>query len=230
MRKSLIAAALILAPAASHAASRNWLPTRFDRVVLAGSYTVTVVPGAIAAVHAEGEQAALDRLDVRVEDGQLRLGTRSNAWNLGWTRFGRVHVTVVSPEPLRAAALAGSGDLTLQRVSGARFEGKVSGSGDLVLRQVEVREIALKVAGSGDLTATGHADRVDASVAGSGDLHLDDLRAGDLTGSIAGSGDIAAYASRTATLSIVGSGDVRVRGGARCTVSKTGSGSGTCTA
>lgn len=236
MSRILIAAALLIATAATatattaHAATREWQPLRFDRVALAGSYTVTVVPGAVASVRAEGDPEALERIEVRVEDGQLRLGSRRDSWNWGWSRHGRVRMTVVSPVPLRAAALAGSGDMTIARVSVPSFEAKLAGSGDLVLRQVDVREIAAHITGSGDLTASGHAEHVEGSIAGSGDLHLGDLHAADFTGSISGSGDIAAFASRTATLSIVGSGDARVRGGARCTVSKRGSGSAICTA
>lgn len=229
MRRTLIAAALLLAPAGAHAAIRDWRPARFDRIASSDSYDITVVPGPVASVRAEGDADALGRMDVRVDGASLRIGTKHGLWWGGWHRKP-VRVTVVAPFALRSADLAGSGNLTMARVDAPVFEGSISGSGNMVLRGVATRRLALSISGSGDVTAFGHSERVSASIAGSGNARLDELHTVELTADIAGSGDIRAFASRTATLSIVGSGDMRVRGGARCTVSKAGSGSATCTA
>ncbi len=228
MRTAFIAAALLV-PAAAHADQRIWSPARFDRVASSGSFDVTVVPGPVASVRAEGDSEAVARMRVTVENGGLEIGSE-HGWHMGGWHLGRVHVTVTAPVPLRAASLAGSGNLRVARVDAAEFEGHVAGSGDLLLDNVAVRTISLSIAGSGNVRASGHADHLSASVAGSGNAQLRDLHAAEMTGNIAGSGNIEAFANRSATLSIMGSGDARVRGGARCTVSKMGSGSGVCTA
>ena len=226
----LLLAALIAAPAAARADVRTWTPARFDRIETAGSYDVTVVPGPVARVRAQGSAAALERMEVGVDGTSLHVGAKRGSWNIGWHSLGRVHVTVTAPLPMRAAALAGSGNLTLAEVRTPDFEGSVSGSGNMLLNAVDTREAHLSIAGSGNIVAQGHSPRVRASIAGSGDAKLEALRAADFTGDIAGSGNIAAFADRTATLSIVGSGDARVRGGARCTVSRMGSGRAVCSA
>ncbi len=228
MRVTFLTIAL-LAPAIAHADQRQWSPARFDRIESAGSYDVTVVPGAVASVRAEGDRDTLEHMRVKVDGASLRIDSEHD-WHWRSWHQGRVRVTVTSPTPLRAASTEGSGDMTIARVEGPEFKGSIAGSGNMVLRSVATRSLSLSVAGSGTVTAQGHADEVSASIAGSGDARLDGLRAADLTGDIAGSGSMSAFANRTATLSIMGSGEARVRGGARCTISKMGSGRAVCTA
>ncbi len=226
--RQLLAATLLLAPLSAHAAMREWHPARFDRIEASGSYDVSVVQGPVGSVRAEGDADAIGRLEVKVDGTSLQIGTKRERWG-GRSHRGRVHMTVVSPLPLRAASLAGSGNVTIATVDTPSFEGSVAGSGNMVLQAVSTRQIALSVAGSGNLSAAGHSDRVSASIAGSGDVRTTELRTAEFVGDIAGSGNIDGYSNRTATLSIMGSGDARVRGGAKCTVAKMGSGHAVCT-
>ena len=118
----LIAAALF-APALAHADQRDWSPARFDSVGSAGSYTVVVVPGARASVHAEGVREDLERMEVNVEDGRLEVRPQRHWLDFDRHSHGRVTVTVTAPVPIVAASVAGSGTMTLARVDAPRFSG-----------------------------------------------------------------------------------------------------------
>lgn len=240
MRKLLAIAPLILVAACSagnaqgnadgqpggQQGRRDFQVGAFDKVALEGSHNVIVTVGGQPSVRAEGDAEAIERLDIRVENGSLKIGTRreSRSW-FGGHRGVTVYVTVPS---LNGAALAGSGDLRIDRVQAQSFDGSVSGSGDLEIGALQARQASFSVSGSGGIRASGEAEQADISVAGSGDLALDGLRTRRASVSIVGSGDVALQASETVAGSIAGSGDINVRGGARCSVSKVGSGDLNC--
>lgn len=198
----------------------------FDEVALAGSQDAIVTVGGAHAVRAEGPAEVLDRLDLRVEGGTLRIGMQKGNWNwIGNQPRTRIFVTLPA---LRAAAVAGSGDMQVDRVAGDSFSAKVAGSGDLRIAELKVGEVQFSVAGSGDIRAVGSAERSSVLVAGSGDVDTGGLTVRSTRASVVGSGDIRVNASDTANVSIVGSGDVFVAGSARCTISKRGSGEVHC--
>ncbi|SFS03434.1 head GIN domain-containing protein [Sphingomonas jatrophae] len=206
-------------------ATRDYPLNGFDRVELAGIDAVSVRTGPGFAVRAQGPQGVLDRLDIRVQNGTLKVGRRSDSLDWGGERSA-AKVVVTLPK-LAGATVSGSGDMDADRADGDRFEAAVAGSGDLTVR-IEAKEAVLSIAGSGNLTARGKIANGTYSVAGSGELDADDLEAGTIRASVAGSGDISAKATGSAAVSIIGSGDVAVGGGARCTVNKVGSGDAKC--
>ncbi len=237
--RSLLILALPLAlsacgNSASNAASpgpkgeRTFALAGFDRVELKGSDDVRVTNGSGFAVSATGPQKRLDDLDIRVVDGTLIVSHKSKAgWN--WSTGEGVLVSVTMPL-IKSAALAGSGNLSVDTASDAKFEGSISGSGDLTLSNLKAAEISLSLAGSGDVKARGVTKSLEIDLAGSGDVDAKDLSTESLSASIAGSGDIDASATGKAEVSLAGSGDVRILGTNDCTTSKIGSGSVTCSA
>lgn len=209
---------------------RNYQVGGFDKIELAGAYEATVRTGAAPSVHAKGGENVLERLVVEVEDGTLKVyPKRRNGlhWG-GWGKGGKIELAITVPA-LRAAELAGSGGLRIDRVTGDSFEGGVAGSGNINVERVEVGRLKLGIAGSGNANAgSGTARTVEYEIAGSGGINAGGISAEDAEVSIAGSGDVVAHATRTATVEIAGSGDVEVRGGAKCSVSKAGSGDVRC--
>jgi hypothetical protein len=197
----------------------------FELVEAAGPHNVIVTVGGAPSVRAEGDTALLDGLEVRVEAGRLRLGTRR-----GWRFSGRlepltIHVTAPT---LTGAEIAGSGDMNVSPFQASRFRGAIAGSGNLNLGGVQAEDAAFSIAGSGSVRALGTARQASLSIAGSGDADLAGLRSEQAEVSIAGSGDARILATRTAAVSIMGSGNVAVAGGAQCRVSKMGSGEVRC--
>lgn len=202
----------------------------FTGIEVAGPYDVIVRTGPAASVHATGSEKALDRLRVEVEHGTLEIGmAKRHMWNWGWNSRKAGPVTFVVTVPsLDHAAIAGSGGISIDKLSGPRFKGEVAGSGDLKLAAVDVADVSFEIAGSGSVVATGKAKTVNYEIAGSGDIDAAALTAEIAKLSIAGSGDIKGHATTTADIEILGSGDVTLTGGAKCTIEKHGSGDVTC--
>jgi hypothetical protein len=206
--------------------TRSYQVGAFDKIAVAGPYDVKVVTGGQPGVTAVGGDKLLDETEVVVDGDTLeirpkkRKGIRWN-WNNGKAEF------TVNAAALRGAAIAGSGDISVDKVAGD-FEGDVAGSGGLQLASVNGGKVKLSIAGSGGVKAAGKADSVDISIAGSGDVDTKGLASRTADVSIAGSGNVSAHASETADVSIMGSGDVDMTGGAKCKVSKAGSGNVNC--
>lgn len=197
----------------------------FDKISLAGSHDVIVTVGGAPSVRAEGDAEALERLEIRVEDGQLRIGSKRGSWSVGRGRGVTVHVTAPS---LAAAAIGGSGDMRIDKVEGSGFDAEIGGSGDMQIAALKVGKASFSIAGSGGITAAGTAGTATISIAGSGDVNTAGLESRTATVSVVGSGDVSARAMETAKVSIMGSGDVAMSGSAKCTISKMGSGDVRC--
>ncbi len=224
MLRLIAAAALIATPAL--AAERNFPVGDFHGLALAGSPDVTVTTGKAASVRASGSDAALDRLEVVVENGTLKIGTKRGLdWS--WRDHGRVTIAVTVPM-LRAVDVAGSGDVVVDRVKVRDFAAALSGSGSIRVAALDADAASFATSGSGSMEAVGRCGGGSAKIAGSGDLKLSGLKCATLSASVAGSGTINAYATQTANLATMGSGDIYLTGGARCTVSTAGSGKARC--
>jgi hypothetical protein len=212
---------------AGPAATRNYQVGAFDRISVSGPYEVSVETGGQPGVTANGGEAILADTEVVVENGELKIRPKKkNGIHWNWGHGGKVTIKV-SGAALKAAEIAGSGNILIDRVAG-NFSGDVAGSGNLDLAKVEGGKIDLSIAGSGGVRAVGKAEALDISIAGSGDVDTTalDVVAADI--SIAGSGNVRARATGTADVAIMGSGDVEIVGGAKCDVSKHGSGDVRC--
>ena len=231
MRTMMLAALALLgacsgsAPAATH----SWQVGDVSRIRVQGPFDVRVRTGVPTGVRATGPQDAIDRVTVEQHGETLVIGTSRSMGLSNWTWSKRDPLVVdVGVRALAAAALGGSGNVSIDRVRGDALDLAVSGSGDLGVGAVDVERLKLQAAGSGSLTAAGRAGTVDASLVGSGDIHGNALKAEQATVSLAGSGSIDLAAQRSATVSLAGSGDVRIVGPAACTVARRGSGDVTC--
>jgi hypothetical protein len=215
---------------AGPATTRSYQVGAFDRLEVAGPYEVTVATGSAPSVRASGGEKAIERMVVEVEGGTLKIHPKKRSgMHFGWSRNRHpVKLTVTVPN-LRAAAIAGSGNISVNKVAGDSFKAGVAGSGDLRLGQVDVKKLEAGIAGSGEIHAgKGRAAIAEYEIAGSGDIDAAGLVAETASVSIAGSGNVSAHATGTAKVDIAGSGDVRVTGGAKCSVSKAGSGNVDC--
>jgi hypothetical protein len=200
----------------------------FDAVSLAGPHDVIVTVGPRHSVRAEGDPQTLDRLKIEVDGSNLKIGMERGNWSMGWKRDTPRTIIHVTLPAIRAAAIAGSGDMRVDRVESNRFAASIAGSGDLQIGSLRTRDADFSIAGSGGITASGSAESADISIAGSGDVDLQGVEIRTASVSIVGSGDVRARAMETANVSIMGSGDVNLTGTARCNVNKRGSGSVRC--
>ena len=207
---------------------RNYQVGAFQAIEVAGPYEVEVRTGGAPSVSASGPQKLIDRLVVEVKGDRLLIHPRNdNSFNWGSSK-GTARIQVTAPM-LRAAAIAGSGGIAVDRVKGESFDGSIAGSGDLRVQNVDVESLKLSIGGSGSVEAgQGRARNAHYSIAGSGGIETPAVRTDSAYVSIAGSGSVNGQATGNADVSIMGSGDVRLTGGARCNVSKMGSGEVDC--
>lgn len=205
--------------------TRNFDVAGFTGVALKGADDVEVRHGASFAVTATGDSALLDKLEIRKDGETLNIGRKDGDWRWGGDKGAKIVVTLPA---LRAASVAGSGDMTVDRAQGD-FNGAIAGSGDLNIAQLAGGKAGLSIAGSGNLTVgAGQASDLSARIAGSGNIDAAGVRAERGNISIAGSGNVRAQLTGAAKVSIVGSGNAEVTGGAQCDVSKMGSGTARC--
>lgn len=218
----LLATVAVASPAA--AAERRFDVSGFDKVTLGGSDDVVIRQGNAFAVVATGEADDLERLEILVEKGTLKIGRKKGNW--GWNSKD-VTVAVTMPA-LHGVAVSGSGDLTADKGAADAFDIRVAGSGSAAVAALDARTVNVSVSGSGDVTGAGRCGALNVRVAGSGDVALANLKCTNTAISIAGSGDVAAHATGQADIRIAGSGDVSITGGARCTKRVAGSGNVVC--
>jgi hypothetical protein len=208
--------------------SRAYPVGAFQRIEVSGPYEVHVATGQAPSVHATGNQQIIERMVVEVEDGTLKIHPQKrNGFRMGWSHDGNAKV-MVTAQALDGAAIAGSGGIAIDRVTGDSFDGSVAGSGDLKVANLDVQRLNMEIGGSGSIEAAGRAREAKYDIGGSGDIRAGKLAAQTAALSIAGSGNIAGHATDTAKVSIAGSGNVTMTGGARCEVSKAGSGTVSC--
>jgi hypothetical protein len=206
--------------------ARTYQVADFSKLDLSGSDDVDVRVGASFSVRAEGDSDELDALKIEKNGDTLSISRHSHHF-FSWGSHKGVKVYITMPRVV-GASLAGSGDLTIDRVEGDSFASDGAGSGDLTIAALAVKNANFSLAGSGGLNLKGSADAVKIEIAGSGDVDAKGLTAKSADISIAGSGDVTAQVNGSASVSIMGSGDVDLGPNAKCSVSKMGSGSVTC--
>ncbi|TMJ11175.1 MAG: DUF2807 domain-containing protein [Alphaproteobacteria bacterium] len=207
---------------------KNFEVASFDKVALGGSQNVVVKVGGPVSVRAEGDEEQVNRLEIRVEDGELKVGYQKTSWSVGFRRSGKPVTVYVTVPSLAAASIGGSGDMQVDRIEASDFAAAIGGSGDLSLGTMKVGKGSFSIAGSGKIVGAGSADSIDASIAGSGNIDLAALQTRSATVSVVGSGDVSAKATETANISIAGSGNATISGPAKCQVHKMGSGDARC--
>jgi hypothetical protein len=203
----------------------------FERIVAVGPHHFVVTVGGAASVRAEGDPESLEKYEVVVEDGALEIRPDKKYWHddWDWREFQVKPATYyISLPRLEGTMLAGSGDMTVDRIDGDHFSASLAGSGALDIAALAVANAELAVAGSGTLRAAGSVREVQVSIAGSGDFDALKLASDTARISIAGSGDAKLTVDREANVSVVGSGNVEIAGNASCTISGFGSGQARC--
>ena len=207
--------------------TRTYAVTDFTGLALRGSDDVDVRVGTGFSVRAEGTSKELDRIKIERVGDTLRIGRKDRS-GFDWGGSGESVKVYVTMPRIIAATIAGSGDMTVDRVEGQRFTVDAAGSGSLNVAMLAVREAKLSMAGSGNITLKGSADRLSVDIAGSGDVDAAGVKATGAAVNVLGSGNVRADVTGPASVSMMGSGDVDLGKGAQCTISKMGSGQVKC--
>jgi hypothetical protein len=202
--------------------------TEFDEIQALGPQDVVITYGEELSVSSKGEPLALSLFKPRVENGRLILAPEDGFdWGSSWENLRGATFYVTMPK-LEAVDLAGSGDISIDRVEGERFSGTVAGEGELSIAGLEVEEADFSISGSGNIVAAGNAARARVSIGGAGEVKAAALHSTNASITIGGFGDVDLTVAEEARISINGAGDVDISGPGRCSVTRYGIGEVTC--
>lgn len=226
----LIAAALLgTAAAPAFADTRDFRVGGFDRVVSNGPWQIRIHTGKRVAVHADGPRDMLDRMQVEVKDGELKLGTRPGSWTSGLS-FGSHGKTVIDIDVpmLSALTLNGPGDASVDRIKTPRFAARLAGPGNLAVAAIDTQEAVIDMSGPGRIAVDGRAGKASVRVSGTGSIEGRGLTVGDADVRLSGVGNIALTAFGNVTGSMSGIGSIEIGGRPHCSISRSGIGSVKC--
>jgi hypothetical protein len=226
----LILGVLVLTASAAPALaeSRGYTITSFDKIRVAGPFTVNLRTGASPSARAEGSPRALDQVRVEVQGRTLVVSADRNGWGgMPGENGGPVVLNVSTPD-VQAAMLTGSGKLNVDRAKSARFDLWLTGTGEIAIGSLAAERLWVTITGSGKVTIAGKAAQVRAIVQGAGQVSGARLVADDLDLAVNGAGDVSLAATRSAKVTASGSGNVMVAGNASCMVHANGSGEVRC--
>ncbi|MDB5131453.1 MAG: hypothetical protein JWR02_1202 [Mucilaginibacter sp.] len=198
----------------------------FNAVNVAGPYDVYIKQGATESVKVEAPADMIDRILTEVNGGVLKIYSRHNNWNWGfsWGHHRKIVVYVIAKD-LNSINISGSGDVSFKEgITANSLKLRITGSGDMSGR-VEAKTLESSITGSGDMRLSGHAENSAVSVVGSGDFTARNLLTVNSSVRVSGSGDAYVNASERVDAAVVGSGDVHYTGAAKSINSKK-SGSG----
>ena len=210
--------ALLFAAAPAHADERSFMLTGFDRIRVVGPFQVEVTTGGSAGASAQGDQRALDSVNVRVSGTTLVI-SRSVETSDGYPDAVRtLPRLIVSTPQLRAALLSGGGRLTVSRMAAQRVELSLTGAGTINVGEIDADQLNATLIGTGALRLAGRALDARFETSGAGSIDAEGLSTGTLTVNAQSAGDAVFNARTTATVTAIGSGGVRVGGTATCSI------------
>jgi hypothetical protein len=182
----------------------------YDSIEVAGAFDVILTHGKVGAIQIKAEENLIPHIIVEAEGKTLKIRAEKGV-SLQPSKGKKMEI-IVPVSTLRKISLAGSGDITGEKIiEGKELLIQVAGSGDIRV-QVDAETVEAKVAGSGDITLRGKAQKLSAQVSGSGDIHAQDLTVAEAMVKVAGSGNIKVNTTEFLEARVAGSGDIRYRG------------------
>ena len=163
----------------------------FDRLEIADSVDVEVVPGDGREVEVFGGEDVLDRVETESSGGLLRIDIRDRG-------------IVIGEDPL--------GDVRVQVAASALDAVQIESSADVDLGELALPELVLEIEGAGEVQASGNADRLSATIRGAGDAELSDLAVRTATVVVQGAGEAHVNVSERLDVTVQGAADVTYRG------------------
>lgn len=218
MIRLMLALIALAMPVAASARDKTVMLTSFDRVRVEGPFDVALTTGKGAGGVLSGDPRAIDRVNVRVEGRTLIVSAGANGWG-GYpgAASGQVKVRVTTPM-LRSAAVAGGGQLRIDRMRAQQIDLSVAGAGSLSVAGMEADQVNATMNGTGAMTLAGKSGRARFMNSGTGAIDAAGLVARDLTVMSQGMGSGSFTARYTADVSAMGLGSISVAGGAKCTI------------
>jgi hypothetical protein len=199
----LIAVVVVAGCGGGHRTTETRAVAPFDRLEIADSVDVQVVPGDGREVRVYGGEDVLDRVETESSAGVLRIDVHDRG-------------IVIGPDPL--------GDVRVQVATSALDAVEIAGSADVELGGLDLPQLELEIEGAGEVAASGTADRLAATIQGAGDAELSDLAVRTATVVVQGAGEAHLNVSERLDVKVQGAADVIYRGHPRVTEDIDGAG------
>ncbi len=180
----------------------------FSRVRLDGPVDVRLAPADKEGLRVQADDNLEPLITTTVEGDTLVIGLKEGS---SFSTRNPLRV-LVDFRQLQALTIKGSGDASIDRLKGERFELGLSGSGDARVGLLEVRELTASLSGSGDLEIAGRAEQQDWSLSGSGDVSAASLSGQRAKARLSGSGDMRLGVTQELEATLSGSGDLSYAG------------------
>lgn len=217
-RCALLFATVSLVSAAAFARTEERDVPDFDGLQVASGIRATVEIGPRRPVRVEADDEILPLLEIRVEDGALRVGFKPD------TRFHGEHRVSVSIQTPRLRAVAASGGsvvrATMTRAEESALE--ASGGSELHLRGVDANHLAIQGSGGSVVEVDGRAATLDLQISGGTRLLGPNLCLKDVVVQASGGSQGELRADGRIRGSLSGGSELHVRGGAKAKVAASG--------
>jgi hypothetical protein len=163
----------------------------FDRLEVADSVAVEVVPGDGRDVRVYGGEDVLDRVETESSGGVLRIDIRDRG-------------IVIGPDPL--------GDVRVEVAASALEAVTIGGASQVRLDGFDAERLDIEVEGAGSVAASGTVGRLSATIEGAADADLSGLAARTAVVVVEGAADADLKVSESLDVRIEGAADVTYRG------------------
>jgi len=170
---------------AAHAEERTFNLSGFDAVSASAGVDVDINVGPDYSVRADTTDEGFERLEIRVDNGELIVSRKSRGFN--WKRAPRINVRVTMPGLVGLDVSSGA-DVDVTGVTADQFDAEISSGGSAEVSG-ECGHINADVSSGGDLDAEGLLCKyavVDASSGGSASIYA----SGSLAADASSGGDI----------------------------------------
>ena len=195
----------------------------FKSIDVTGTVRVVYTQDTVCHVTAYGNEKAIEKYDVIVEDGDLTVTLKDFSGKIN--RNTPAMTVYVSAPTLKKLEVSGAGDVDLENkvVQAESLSIKVKGAGDIDIDSLEVKDLDLEISGAGDVDINWmKAEDVSMEISGAGDLN-GTLIARDIEAEVSGAGDIDLNVDcRKVKADVKGAGDIILTG--KCKILQKSSG------
>ncbi|MEZ5896866.1 MAG: head GIN domain-containing protein [Parvularculaceae bacterium] len=167
----------LLAASAAYAETQNFSFTDFTGVSVSAGVDADIAVGGDYSVVAEGSDKALERLKMKVSNGELQIGRKAT---IGWRRGDDVHVSITMPS-MQALEVSSGASADVTGVDAGSFDIDVSSGGSADVAGT-CEDLNVDVSSGGDIDARSLECRnavADASSGGSADIYASESINGD---------------------------------------------------
>ena len=200
----------------------------FHAVELASDGDLIITQGNTEGLTVEAEDNILPLIVTEVDGkGVLHLGYKNQQHGES-IKTTKKATFKLSAKLLDALVLEGSGNINADRLAvpdNGKFAAALPGSGKITVGKLTAGSVKASVEGSGDIKLGGEANEQAVQIDGSGKYLAADLKTHAATVQIDGSGDVEISASDDLKVEVNGSGDVGYHGNPKVQKSINGSGS-----